>query len=224
MQCTIRIFSKLARPAQGMLLFEDLDNNQLYKTQFPVVWKYIYFPTGHGSTTVAYHENFIVFCAGTVTSSVDGDHITSDVWVDAKHGESWELTNVDNTLSLVKAKQNDRRNKSVHVRNEAGGRHDIGFGFNTDNRASLVVVQQGVGHKQAAVFEFKPVLKIWLSDGTKRSGVLHEKVEQLLLWEGELGKKERITLELVESSDSSYRINEVEEQLSSMANLLELDN
>ncbi|QRV94540.1 hypothetical protein RhiJN_22558 [Ceratobasidium sp. AG-Ba] len=176
-----------------MLMFEPPDNEKLFKTHFPVVWKVITMPAGgHCKARVQYTARPAFGCAETDENYVVGNM----AWEEIKSG-------IRSSISgeyFGRRRDSDEKGYSNHVivcTNSTRKRANLSIGFvkgeGIDQRYTPVLFWKGVGAGCKVSTQFTPVLNAYVTQAYKSSEMLRWETEVDPIWSCNLDELDDVT-------------------------------
>eukprot|EP01112_Ceratiomyxa_fruticulosa_P011531 TRINITY_DN312_c0_g1_i1.p1 TRINITY_DN312_c0_g1~~TRINITY_DN312_c0_g1_i1.p1 ORF type:complete len:216 (-),score=41.09 TRINITY_DN312_c0_g1_i1:137-784(-) len=189
-----------------MCMFTDPKNQSLFKEQFPVVWKVLDFKKdqNHSHKYLNYNEHFGL--AGVRIDDKSCVKVVTPVYTDILLGDSLTL-NKHGCYEFSEKSSGFDNPGPVTIYNETGALAPICFGFECNSKFNPLLVQ-AVEDKKNVVFDFHPILSIYLGTGSEQESTLTlDKPDLQLVWSKSLetlGKE--VDLNLRENGNGSYSL------------------
>ncbi|KAF8600651.1 hypothetical protein BDV93DRAFT_546257 [Ceratobasidium sp. AG-I] len=192
----------LTRDTTLVLVFDPPQNSDLFRYEFPVVWKEINFKgQGESNAYVWYRADL-----GFAYSQIDDDDILKvSAWTEAKHGETTkseggpEVEYYGPNRQRYPVKVGCKNTTSTRANLTLGSTqlHEVGQAFDP------IHVWTGVGTKSAVTAHFTPIISAYVTRDYKQSQMLYRKPLVDPIWRQDLNELDEVTeCNLVENGET----------------------
>ncbi|CAE6435725.1 unnamed protein product [Rhizoctonia solani] len=176
-----------------MLVFMPPDTRQLFKSQFPVVWKVITFPAGeYGKASVRY-----VLRPAFGYGQVDQDYLFHPTgWAQAQNGD---LVSISGSPGQLKFDENIKGDDPKHIacKNDTDNQIDLSVGIikgsGANEKYEPTVVWTGVGAGANVTTQFRSKLSVYVTRDYKPNQMLRGEVETDVIWSHNLDEIDDVT-------------------------------